>query len=126
MIAPPEETPLASLPRRVAAFCGVGNPRAFFLDLKREGFELKRARSFADHHRYTRADVSEIESEARRAGAEALLTTAKDAVKLRELGFEMPCYSVEIELEIDGEEALFELARRAIENATARAGSRAR
>jgi tetraacyldisaccharide 4'-kinase len=106
---------LASLPRGIAAFCGVGNPRAFFLNVKREGFELKRARSFADHHRYTRAEVKEIEAEARASGAEVLLTTAKDAVKLRELNFEMACYAVEIELEIDDAEALFDLARAAIE-----------
>jgi tetraacyldisaccharide 4'-kinase len=106
--------PLASLPRSAAAFCGVGNPRAFFLNVKREGFELTLARSFADHHGYTQADVAGIEAGARRAGAQTLLTTAKDAVKLRGLSFELPCYAVEIELEIDGEGALFELAREAV------------
>jgi tetraacyldisaccharide 4'-kinase len=105
---------LSSLPRSVAAFCGIGNPRAFFSNLKREGFALKRARSFADHHRYTQADVREIESETRRVGAQVLLTTAKDAVKLRALTFEMPCYSVEIGLEIDDVDALFSLVREAI------------
>lgn len=106
-----ETESLDSLPRNVAAFCGVGNPRAFFLNLKHESFTLKRARSFADHHNYTQADVREIETEARQKGAEALLTTAKDAIKLRELRLEMPCYSVEIGLEIDDEDALFALVR---------------
>jgi tetraacyldisaccharide 4'-kinase len=109
-----EMMPLAQLPRAVAAFCGVGNPRAFFLNLKGEGFELKHARSFADHRRYTQQDVTEIEAEARSVGAEALLTTAKDAVKLRELRFALPCYAVEIELMIDEESRLLELARKAI------------
>jgi tetraacyldisaccharide 4'-kinase len=108
--------PLAQLPRAVAAFCGIGNPRAFFRNLKAEGFELKRARSFADHRRYTQADVTEIETEARRTGAEVLLTTAKDAIKLSELRFEMQCYAIEIELKIDDEEGLLELARKAIAN----------
>ncbi|MDT7541977.1 MAG: tetraacyldisaccharide 4-kinase [Acidobacteriota bacterium] len=109
-----ETLPLAQLPRAVAAFCGVGNPRAFFLNLKGEGFELKRARSFADHRRYTRQDVMEIEVGARSVGAQALLTTAKDAVKLRALRFALPCYAVEIELRIDEEEELLEFARKAI------------
>jgi tetraacyldisaccharide 4'-kinase len=109
-----EMTPLAQLPRVVAAFCGVGNPRAFFLNLKGEGFELKHARSFADHRRYTQQDVTEIEAEARGVGAEALLTTTKDAVKLRELRFTLPCYAVEIELRIDEAGELLELARKAI------------
>lgn len=105
---------LAQLPRAVAAFCGVGNPRAFFANLRREGFELRRVRAFADHRRYTQPDVEEVECEARRAGAEALLTTAKDAVKLRALRCGMPCYAVEIELQLDDEHALLELVRAAI------------
>jgi tetraacyldisaccharide 4'-kinase len=105
---------LARLPRAVAAFCGVGNPRAFFANLRREGFELRRVRAFADHHDYTQSDVEEVEREARRAGAELLLTTAKDAIKLRALRFELPCYAVEIELQIDDEGALMELVHAAI------------
>jgi tetraacyldisaccharide 4'-kinase len=115
-----EIAPTASLPRTAAAFCGVGNPRAFFLNLKREGFELKRARSFADHHRYTQADVAGIEAEARRAGADVLLTTAKDAVKLRALRFEMACYAIEIEFEIDDGEGLFGLASEAMRRGASR------
>jgi tetraacyldisaccharide 4'-kinase len=111
-----EMTQLAQLPRAVAAFCGVGNPRAFFLNLKGEGFELKHARSFVDHRRYTQQDVTEIEAGARGVGAEVLLTTTKDAVKLRELRFALPCYAVEIDLRIDEEEELLELARKAIAN----------
>jgi tetraacyldisaccharide 4'-kinase len=105
---------LSQLPRAVVAFCGVGNPRGFFANLRREGFELRRVRAFADHRRYTQPDVEEVEREARRAGAEALLTTAKDAVKLRTLKFELPCYAVEIELELDDESALMKLVRAAI------------
>jgi tetraacyldisaccharide-1-P 4'-kinase len=33
---------------------------------------------------------------------EALITTAKDAVKLRALSFSMPCYVLEIEIAIEG------------------------
>jgi tetraacyldisaccharide 4'-kinase len=97
-----------------AAFCGVGNPRAFFANLRRDGYELRSTRAFADHHNYTQRDVDEVARAARRAGADALVTTAKDAVKLRALRFEMPCYEIEIELEIDDARGLMELARAAI------------
>jgi tetraacyldisaccharide 4'-kinase len=103
-----------TMPHAVAAFCGVGNPRAFFANLRRDGYDLRHARAFADHHRYTQRDVREIEDEARRAGAVALVTTAKDAVKLRALRFELPCFEVEIELEIDDPRGLMELVRAAI------------
>ncbi|MCA1620941.1 MAG: tetraacyldisaccharide 4'-kinase [Acidobacteria bacterium] len=95
----------------VAAFCAVGNPRAFFEHLRREGFGLSYTRAFADHHAYTAADADAVSREAARAGARALLTTAKDAVKLRGLGFALPCHVVEIGLEFDEEARLLELLR---------------
>ncbi|HEX6183102.1 MAG TPA: tetraacyldisaccharide 4'-kinase [Pyrinomonadaceae bacterium] len=98
----------------VAAFCAVGNPRAFFEHLRRDGFELTHTRAFADHHAYTAADADAVSREAARGGARALLTTAKDAVKLRGLGFALPCYVVEAELEFDEEARLLGLVREAV------------
>src|SRR5215216_6374191 len=69
----------------VGAFCAVGNPGAFFEHLRRDGFELCYTRAFPDHHAYTRADAGAVSREAVERGARALLTTAKDAVKLRGL-----------------------------------------
>ena len=98
----------------VAAFCAVGNPRAFFEQLRREGFDLRLARPFPDHHAYTRAEVEAFAREAAGGGALALLTTAKDAVKLRAHAFPLPCYVVETELEFDDEAALRRLVKEAL------------
>lgn len=98
----------------VAAFCAVGNPRAFFEQLRKEGFDLRHTRPFPDHHAYARAEVETFAREAGRAGARALLTTAKDAVKLRSQAFPLPCYVVEIEPEFDGEDLLRRLVKGAI------------
>jgi tetraacyldisaccharide 4'-kinase len=38
--------------------------------------------SFPDHHRYTASDIERIKQEASDAGAEAIITTEKDAVKI--------------------------------------------
>ena len=84
----------------IAAFCGIGNPESFFALLKRDGFQLKYARAFRDHHRFDQSDLDRVEHAARKAGAELLITTEKDAVKLRELQFEMPCYVAEIAIDI--------------------------
>ncbi|MFN2414029.1 MAG: tetraacyldisaccharide 4'-kinase [Pyrinomonadaceae bacterium] len=88
----------------VAAFCAVGNPRAFFEHLRREGFGLSYTRAFADHHAYTAADADAVSREAARAGARALLTTAKDAVKLVGLELTLPCFVVLSDLEINDEQ----------------------
>jgi tetraacyldisaccharide 4'-kinase len=110
----PDAVTSQTMPHAVAAFCGVGNPRAFFANLRRDGYELRHTRAFADHYRYTQRDVREIEDGARGAGAVALVTTAKDAIKLRALRFRLPCFEVEIELEIHDARGLMELVRAAI------------
>jgi tetraacyldisaccharide 4'-kinase len=91
------------------AFCALGNPDNFFEQLRRENFNLTATRKFPDHHRYTQSDVSKIEAEAKEKGAEILLTTAKDAVKLTNLTFEMPCFVVESEMVFDDEKKLREI-----------------
>lgn len=103
----------ASVGGRVAAFCAIGNPRAFFEHLRRGGFELCHARAFPDHHAYERSEVEAFGREAARRGAQALLTTAKDAVKLRASVFALPCYVVETELEFEDEAGLLRLLRAA-------------
>jgi tetraacyldisaccharide 4'-kinase len=99
---------------RVGAFCAVGNPDAFFEHLRRDGFELRYARPFPDHHAYTRADAEAVSREAAGRGARALLTTAKDAVKLRGFDFAPPCYVVETSSEFDDEARLRGLLRAAV------------
>jgi tetraacyldisaccharide 4'-kinase len=96
-----------------AAFCAVGNPRAFFAHLRADGHRLSHARAFPDHHRYRQADVDAFTREAEALGARRLLTTAKDAVKLRALDFMLPCYVVDVEPEIEDEEVLRRLVREA-------------
>jgi tetraacyldisaccharide 4'-kinase len=88
---------------RIYAFCGLGNPENFFEGLRRSGCEVAGKRSFRDHHRYTTADIESIEAAARDTGADALVTTRKDAVKFEKLTFTLPCFVSEIDLEFDSE-----------------------
>jgi tetraacyldisaccharide 4'-kinase len=92
--------------RKILAFCGLGNPESFFAGLRRAGFQLAATLDFADHHVYRQADVDYIERMARRCGAQGLLTTAKDSVKLSDLKFDLPCSVVEIEPVFDDESVL--------------------
>ena len=94
---------------RVAGFCAVGNPASFFEQLRRGGFEVVLQKSFPDHHVYSQDEIDSVIAAAKEAGAQALITTAKDAVKLRALSFTMPCYVIEIEMEIEGTEALAQM-----------------
>jgi tetraacyldisaccharide 4'-kinase len=81
------------------AFCGLGNPNAFLRDLQNWGLALRGHAIFSDHYRYTARDVSEIKQVARQAGANALITTEKDAQNLNGLQFEeTPVYISVIDL----------------------------
>lgn len=90
------------------AFCALGNPENFFNQLKKSGFEVSSTRAFSDHHSYLQRDVEKLEKIALQNSAEAFLTTAKDAVKLRELEFNIPCFVVESRLAFDNEKKLRE------------------
>jgi len=98
------------------AFCGIGNPRAFFHDLQNWQFPLAGQCEFADHHRYDVRDAAELEAAARSAGAKALITTEKDAQNLAGVTFaEFPVYVATIDLEIFKEAALLALIREKLE-----------
>lgn len=94
--SPPERERLTS--EKCLAFCALGNPDNFFEQLRQEKFNLAAAEKFPDHHFYKQKDIAELCVKAEQVDAKILLTTAKDAVKLVNLQFEVPCYVAESEL----------------------------
>jgi tetraacyldisaccharide 4'-kinase len=103
-----------NLSQPFAAFCGIGNPRAFFDQLRAADFDVRHEASFRDHHRYSQADIDRLTGQAQAKGAQALITTAKDSVKLRSLRLQLPCYIAQIDLQIPESTKLLELVERAI------------
>ena len=98
-----------SVPGRVGAFCAVGNPSSFFENLRELGYELGLERAFADHHVYSQSEIEGLNQLAKHTGAMALITTAKDAVKLKGIAFSLPCYVLEIEININEADAFSKL-----------------
>lgn len=78
------------------AFCGLAGPEHFRASLA-GWVELKGFRAFADHHPYGAADLIGLAREAERLGAGALVTTAKDLVKIRGLDCPLPLYVLPVE-----------------------------
>ena len=68
--------------RRIFAFAGLADNEQFFASLRANGLHIAGTSSFRDHHRYTAADVAAIKKAAQASGAEAIVTTEKDAVKI--------------------------------------------
>ena len=100
----------------VAAFCGVGNPESFFNQMRQEGYAPVFTRAFADHHDYNQTDLNRLIKEAKDHGASALVTTAKDALKLASLEIELPCYVLEIKISIADDARLLKMIRAACQN----------
>ena len=90
-------------PERFFAFTGIGNPGSFFESLRRWKVNVVGEKAFGDHHRYDDQTMKTIEIEALKAKAELLITTAKDAVKLTELGAPLPCFVALTHTVIDDE-----------------------
>jgi tetraacyldisaccharide 4'-kinase len=101
--------PIASLEgKRVAAFCGIGNPEGFQRTLEPLCAAVRTVRRFPDHHAYNAKDVDDLIEWSRALDVDLVLTTQKDLVKLRiaTLGA-LPLRALRIGLEVvEGAETL--------------------
>ena len=99
---------------KVAALSGIAAPRGFEETLERLGGELVHRKRFADHHRYTQQELLDTINAARDRGAQAILTTEKDAVRFPLLERrDIPLYFLRVEIELlSGEESFHDLIAR--------------
>lgn len=77
---------------------GIGNPQSFMLTVEAIGYDVNYHIAYGDHHDFTADDVTHMVVAAKDKGAQAIVTTEKDAVKLRDLwnGVDMPLYVLAI------------------------------
>jgi tetraacyldisaccharide 4'-kinase len=113
-------SPIASLIcQPFVAACGIGNPANFFASLEAIGATPLASKAFDDHHRYTRRDLRELHRCAAAAGAQSIVVTAKDWVKLKALiapgdGVPVQCAVMGLRFAGDDEAKLFDQAYRAV------------
>jgi tetraacyldisaccharide 4'-kinase len=67
--------------KKVFAFCGIGNPDAFFSTIEELKINITGSKVYNDHHRYTAQDIADIYCQARNLGADMILSTQKDWTK---------------------------------------------
>jgi tetraacyldisaccharide 4'-kinase len=112
-----ESQPLALMAgKRMAAFCGIGNPAGFQHTLASTGARIVAWREFPDHHAFTAADQKELENLVTRGDAELAVCTHKDLVKWRQDTIAgRPLWAVEIEMQfLSGREMIEELLKRVV------------
>jgi len=107
----PVDVPLAALAER-SAFCfsGLGSPTGFERQVRALSGRYAGEHRFPDHHAYTTADAARLQALARSAGAEVLVTTEKDWVKLADLPVAadgpIPVWRLDVEARFDDEAAV--------------------
>ena len=67
---------------RVFVISGIAHPEHFVAAVRSHGLTVVGERAFADHHPYSARDLERVVTEARSAGADAIVTTEKDYVRL--------------------------------------------
>lgn len=89
--------------QRLLAFCGIGNPAGFRHALESCGYSVVAFREFPDHHHYGAADLEELARLAETSGAEAIVCTHKDLVKIPQAVMDVrPVWALEIGLQVLG------------------------
>jgi tetraacyldisaccharide 4'-kinase len=92
--------------KKLLAFCGIARPARFLEGLHKLEYEIVAFLPHPDHHAYPRPTLERIVKACRRSGAEALITTEKDGLKIAGRRKELagiPTYVLRIGLAVESE-----------------------
>jgi len=97
-----ERKPLANLRDAfVGSLCGIAAPESFEDGLRNLGARIELSKRYADHHRYTEAELQGFINRCIRRDLEMVVTTEKDAVRFPLLSKpEVPIFFLRVEIAI--------------------------
>jgi tetraacyldisaccharide 4'-kinase len=102
-------------PRKPFLLAAIAAPNRFLADAKAECGEVAGTSFFRDHHTFTTRELAAVALRAKRAGADALVTTSKDEVRLPErLDLGLPVLVLRIAAAIEDEPRLRDRLRAAV------------
>ncbi|MDD3375405.1 MAG: tetraacyldisaccharide 4'-kinase [Candidatus Omnitrophica bacterium] len=88
----------------VCLFSGIGDPRSFEESAKSLKIAIKKHFIFMDHHKYSKDDIERIVHYCRAHNIKTIITTQKDAARLKELLYlflrELDVFILEVEMKI--------------------------
>lgn len=86
----------------VFAFCAIGNPVSLRKSIENLGAKVLGFRSFPDHHVYSLNDLKRLDEESQRLMPDAIITTQKDKVKIKNDGvvWRFPLWTLKMEIRI--------------------------
>lgn len=89
--------------RKVFCFCALGNPGSFRNTVAETGALITGFTTFRDHYSFAGKDIVKIKEEALKSGAEWIVTTEKDMIKIRDLDLPGNIIIIGIEFSADKE-----------------------
>ncbi len=93
--------------KRVIAFAGLASPSAFFETLKNLGAILVDTQTFPDHHKYQENELKRLYESSEKEKA-ILITTEKDAEKMRRFLFYQNIYVLRVDISLETGFNIFE------------------
>ena len=95
-------------PGRAVLLAGIAAPERFVHDVAARGVDVAEVAAFPDHHVFTAAELSATAQSAQRKGADAVVTTQKDAVRIPAWPGAPPLVVYRMAVRIDDESLLRE------------------
>jgi tetraacyldisaccharide 4'-kinase len=92
--------------KKIFCFCALGNPESFRRSMLEAGAVITEFKAFRDHHLYSEDDLSKIKTEADKSGAEWIVTTEKDMIKLS--GVDLPGNLIIIKIEFSADKEFYD------------------
>jgi len=93
----------AAAPARAFLLTGIARPERVAADLAAQGTAVTGHAAFADHHRFRAEEVETAWRQAEKSGADAVVTTAKDAVRLPVTASALPVLVWRVRCAVDDE-----------------------
>ena len=88
--------------KKIMAVSAIGNPASFEQTLSDLGVVIIESLRYPDHHDYNMQEMTDILQQAKNMGAEAIIITEKDAVKVPaeiiQAGMDIPVYVICVEV----------------------------
>jgi tetraacyldisaccharide 4'-kinase len=97
-----EQLPLEQLRNMyVGSVCGIAAPESFEEGLRKLGARIELSKRYADHHRYSEAELLSFINRCIRRDLEMIVTTEKDAVRFPQLTkADVPIFFLRVEIQI--------------------------
>lgn len=109
------EKDTAETPKKVFLLSGIGNPAAFKKTAEEAGLTVLGETALPDHHAYGASDIEKASAAAAGCGADAVVVTEKDAVKIKAGALEgksrIPIWVIGIRMKFSGDGEMISIPR---------------